>query len=117
MTNVVNIRPTRYVASDAVTILEQRKPKSAASKARVIAMAKDCAAELNTTEDTDAREQRKVQRIALLDQLRDAMLKAFTTLGRTDAEFAISLAFEDVKRMQNWVKLKDDPGTEFEVKE
>ena len=79
--------------------------KTPASKARVAQVQREGLAALKKIgEDDHEREERKRLRIQLLDVLRDAMGKAFALLGKTDAEFAISLAFEDVKKMQKLPK-------------
>ena len=73
--------------------------KSAASKARVGAMAKTAVLLMNKAQ----RDQERAEDVArlrkmIMDELELSMCKAFAVLGKVDAEFAISLAFESAKR-------------------
>lgn len=75
------------------------QPKTAASKARVDEMAKTVVASLNRQQAIDeAKEEKSRQRTMVLAELDLVIRKAFAILGKVDAEFAVSLAYETVRK-------------------
>lgn len=114
MSNVIALHPVRIVANNAPTIIRRHDNKTPESKARVGLMAQDCVVAINhAAEEAASREERIRLRVEIMAQMRAPIEKALALYGALDVELMLSLALADVKKMQRWVKLKEDSGTEL----